>query len=111
MSVTGAQKGLLPPRTDSWARDRGASVANRGLTLTPVTLSSYAGPLLSRNGRGLRDPYDHLRPAFPLKKSLLFISYDLALLAETRLTVHRVDRLQTPGKENPCGAEHRQRGR
>ena len=72
-----------------WARDPAASVSNGGLTLTLVTLSSYAGPLRIRTCRGFHDRYDDLRIAFPLKKkSLLFISYDLALLGQTRLTVH-----------------------
>jgi hypothetical protein len=71
-----------------WARERGASVSKRGLTLTPVTLSPYAGPRRSRTGRRFHDRNDHPSPAFPLKKSLLFISDNLELLAEMRLTVH-----------------------
>jgi hypothetical protein len=71
-----------------WARDRGASVSKRGLTLTLVTPWSYAGPLLSRNGRGFHNHYDDLLPAFPLHKSLFFISDGLAFLGQTRLTVH-----------------------
>ena len=47
-SVIGAQKRFLRPWTDTGARDPEASVSTRGLTLTPVTLSSYAGPLLIR---------------------------------------------------------------
>ena len=45
MSVTGAKKGFLRPRTDTRARDPQARVSHRGLTLTPVTPSPYAGPL------------------------------------------------------------------
>ena len=71
-----------------WVRDRNATVSHRRLTRTPVTLSSYAGPLLIRNGRRFQDQYDHFLPTFPLKKSLLFISDGLAFLGETRLTVH-----------------------
>ena len=55
-----------------WTRDRGASVSNRSLTLTPVTLSYSARPLLSRNGRGFRGPFDDLHTAFPLQKNSLF---------------------------------------
>src|SRR6516162_2764074 len=87
-SVIGAQQGFLRPWTDTRARDPQARVSHRGLTLTPVTLPEYAGPLRSRTGRGFHDRYHDLRPLFPLKKSLRFISDGLAFLRETRLTVH-----------------------
>ena len=57
---------------DAWARDPEASVSKRDLTLTLVTLSSYAGPLRIRTGRGFHDRHDALRTAFPLKKNLPF---------------------------------------
>jgi hypothetical protein len=49
--LEGAPNGLatrvsMPGRVRSslrWARDRNATVSHRGLTLTPVTLSEYAG--------------------------------------------------------------------
>jgi hypothetical protein len=52
----------------AWARDRGASISKRGLTLTLVTLSEDAGPLLSRTRREFHDQDDDLHTAFPLKK-------------------------------------------
>ena len=69
-------------------RDPEASVSDRSLTLPLVTLSSYAGSLLIRNGRRFRDPYDHFLPTSPLQKSLLFISDGLEFPGGTRLTVH-----------------------
>ena len=94
--VEGVSNGLatrvsMPCRVRSplrWTRDPEASVSNRILTLTLVTLSSYAGSLPIRNGRRFRDQYDHFLPTFLLKKSLLFISYGLEFLGGTRLTVH-----------------------
>jgi hypothetical protein len=94
--MEGAPNGLatrvsMPGRVRSSLRrmrDPQASVSDRSLTLTPVTLSSYIGPLLIRNGRRFQDQYHHFLPTFPLKKSPLFISYGLEFLGQTRLTVH-----------------------
>jgi hypothetical protein len=67
VSTPGRVRSSLP-----WARERGATVSNRRLTLTPVTLSSYARPLRSRTGRGSHDCFDHLLPSLPLKIISLF---------------------------------------
>jgi hypothetical protein len=74
--IEGAPNGLAtrvsaPCRVRSslrWARDPEASVSTRDLTLTLVTLSSYARPLRIRTCRGFHDRYEDLRAAFPLKK-------------------------------------------
>ena len=74
--VEGVSNGLatrvsMPCRVRSplrWTRDPEASVSNRRLTLTLVTLSSYAGSLPIRNGRRFRHQYDHFLPTSPLKK-------------------------------------------
>jgi hypothetical protein len=63
-----------PDGTDSRWTQQPFLDAPRDLTLTLVTLSSYAGPLLIRTGRGFHDRYDDLRHAFPLKKNLSFLS-------------------------------------
>jgi hypothetical protein len=78
--MEGAPKGLArrvsPPGSVRsslrWARERGATVSNRGLTLTPVTLWAYPGPLRIQSCPGFHDRFDDLPPTFPLKKISLF---------------------------------------
>jgi hypothetical protein len=91
-SGIGAQMGLLPPWTDTWARDPQARVSHRGLTLTPVTPSFYAGPLRIRTGRGFHDRYDDLLPTFPLKNLSFLSLMALRFSAKRGSLSTRVDR-------------------